>query len=489
MTTTIARIGPAAARARILRRVNRQVVGGSLGLLLVGGLVLLLGCGTPGSELAAQRYAPSIRWLQRYLRIDTTNPPGREHHAAEVLAQVLREAGLEPLLLVTPSGRTNLYTRLRAESGVDGPALLLLHHMDVVAPGDGWDRDPFSGDIEDGRIWGRGALDAKSLGIAHLAALVAVARDVPQRQRDIIFIAAADEERGGLEGTGWLLDRHPELFAGVEAVLNEGGANRQVNERLLWWGIEVAQKRPLWLEIQARGRAGHAAGFNPRSAVHTLVDALHRLLARPLDWRVCAATRTYLASLAPLHNDHWRPILGRIDDYIERDGPTTGLIPGMPTLFLDTVQVTVLDGAEQINVIPPTARARVDVRMLPDTDADRLLAEITTALGTDVEVEVILTAGPAPPSSVDSAMFRNLEGVLGPEAPVVPFFSPGFTDSRFFRSRGIAAYGFSPFALEPQELRGIHDVDESLPVDEFLAGVERTTRLVRRWAEGAGVEP
>ena len=449
-------------------------------LLLAG----LLCCQAPAAPDATTLSQPA-RWLQGYLRLDTTNPPGNEARAAAYLEKLLGERGIPSQRLVSPGGRTNLYARLRARPGVDGPALLLLHHMDVVAAGPGWNEPAFGAVARDGRLFGRGALDDKSLGIAQLAAFVDLTRDRAPLARDVVLLAVADEERGGAEGTAWLLHAHPELFRGVAGVLNEGGANRQVNGRLLWWGVEVAQKRPLWLEVAATGRGGHGAGFNPHSATHELIRALDRLLGRPLRWRVTPAARNYLQALAPLHNAHWQPLLATPDRVIGPDGPHgAGMLPGMENLFLDSVQVNVLQGAAQINVVPPRATARVDVRLLPDTDGDAFLAELRGLLGKDIEVEVLLTSPPVPPASIDTPVHRIVAAVLGKEAPVVPFFSPGFTDSRLFRERGIPAYGVSPFALEPQDLLGIHGADERIPLRELDRGVERLREVVRRWARG-----
>jgi acetylornithine deacetylase/succinyl-diaminopimelate desuccinylase-like protein len=436
----------------------------------------------PPVEAAA--LSPAARWLQQYLRLDTTNPPGNEHLGAAFLERVLARHGIGSRLVVTANGRTNLWARLRAQPGVDGPALLLLHHIDVVAPGPGWTHPPFAGEVRGGKLYGRGALDAKSLGIAQVAALVDLATSGEALQRDVVLLAVADEERGGAEGASWLLENHPELFAGVEGVLNEGGSNRLVNGRLLWWGVEAAQKRPLWLEVSVEGRGGHGAGYNPGSATHQLVQGLARVLARPPRWRVTPAARTYLRSLAPLHGPRWQPLLTDPDRFIGADGPREGapVMPGMQGLFLDTVQVTVLEAAEAVNVVASRAVARLDVRLLPDTDADAFLSDLRKTLGEGFDVEVLVTAPPAPPSPTDSAVHRALAEVLSAEAPVVPVFAPGFTDSRLFRYRGIPAYGFSPFTLEPQDLGGIHAADEGIPVTELDRGIERLRRVVRRWA-------
>ena len=240
----------------------------------------------------------------------------------------------------------------------------------------------------------------------------------------------------------------------------------------------TSQKRPLWLEAVASGRAGHGSGYQPQSATHRLINALARLLARPAHWRVTPAVREYLAAVAPLHNENFRPIFADIGAFITPEGPRANLMPGMANLFLDSVQVTVLEAGDTINSIPAEARAKVDIRLLPDTDDEAFLAEVRAALGEDIETRVLLRVPPSPPSPTDTAEFREIAAVLRPEAPVVPVFVYGMTDSRHFRERGIPAYGFFPFVLAGDEMMGIHGADESIPVAELERGVERMRRVV-----------
>jgi acetylornithine deacetylase/succinyl-diaminopimelate desuccinylase-like protein len=473
---------------------------------------------TPISQASSGRDAPlseAARWLRGYLRIDTTNPPGGEAKATRYLASILHRYGIPTRTFYTAEGRASLYARLEADpdpavagdtgsrtarsayaspggtgsGGAGDGALLLLHHMDVVPPGPGWTVEPFAGTVADGRLWGRGAVDSKALGVAQLAAFVDLARSAAPRTRDVILLAVADEESGGTQGTAWLLEHHPELFDGVGAVLNEGGANLVLHGELAWWGIEIAQKRPLWIEVVASGRGGHGSGGHPWNATHRLIRALDGLLRMKLPWRVTAPVRTYLKALAPLHTGPLREVFSDPDAYIREEGPTKMLLPGLSTLFLDSVQVTVLEGSDRINVLPGEARAQVDIRLLPDTDAEAFLSRVRGALGNEVRVEVLLTAPPTEPSSTAHPVYRLLEEELGEEGPVVPAFIGGFTDSRFFRQRGIPAYGISPFVLEGEDLRGIHGVDERIPLRELDRGVDRVRRLVRTWALGRDPTP
>ncbi|MEM9290204.1 MAG: M20/M25/M40 family metallo-hydrolase [Acidobacteriota bacterium] len=451
-----------------------------------------------GSQVLAQA-EPSLSeaasWLRDYLRTDTTNPPGNEHRGAALLARILRDEGINYRLLVTPEGRTSLYARLPAtvetqEQGgasedasgdASGDALVLMHHIDVVPASDDWDHEPFSGDVVDGYLWGRGAIDVKSLGIAQLAAMVELARSDAPRHRDVVLLAVADEENGGGRGSGWLVEHHPELFEGVGAILNEGGANRFVGGRVLWWGIEVAQKRPLWIRVSASGRGGHAAGLNPFSATHKLVAALGRLLEMPPEYRVTPGVRLYMKAVAPLHGDRLRPLMEDIDSVIGPEGAKKRLMPGMIGLFMDTVQITRLEAGDRINTIVPEAWAEVDIRLLPDIESEVFLQRVKDVLGDDVDVEVLVTSPPALHAPVDSRAYQTLEEVFAREGDVVPAFISGFTDSRYFRARGIPTYGVSPFALTGEELRGIHARNERISIQAFDDGVERMTAILRAY--------
>jgi len=434
----------------------------------------------PASAGAAAAAQDPLRWLADYVRFDTTNPPGNEAVAVRHLARILHRHGVATRTFYTADGRASLYARLEGKSDEDG--LLLLHHVDVVPAGEGWSRDPFSGEVVDGELWGRGAIDAKSLGIAHLAAFLDLADSDVELERDVAFLAVADEESGGGQGTAWLLDNHPELFLGLGAALNEGGNNKVANGWIIWWGVETAQKRPMWLEVRARGRAGHASGLNPGNAVHALVEGLDRVLALPREYRVTAPVRRYLAALAPLHEGAQRRNYADPDAWIGPEGPRGPIMPGQANLFLDGLQVTQLDAGERINVVPPVATARIDARLLPDTDAEAFVERLRQALGPRLEVEVLLTSPAAPASPVDHPLYRAAAEVFAEEGDVVPSFISGFTDSRYLRDRGIATYGVSPFLVEPQLLRGIHGPDERIEVEDFRAGVERMKRIVRAYA-------
>jgi acetylornithine deacetylase/succinyl-diaminopimelate desuccinylase-like protein len=465
----------------------------SLAIGLVAGPGVETVPAAPHEDSSARTGDQVVDWLLGYLAIDTTNPPGNESAAAAYLAAILHGEGIPTRLLVTPTGRANLYARLEAAAPNGGP-LLLLHHMDVVPPGEGWTRRPFAAEIEDGRVWGRGAIDAKSLGISHLAAMVALKREGVRLKRDVIFLAVADEETGGTEGMQWLLEAHADLFRDVSGVLNEGGSNRVAGERLFWWGIEVAQKRPLWLRLSTQGRGGHGSTYNPSSATHQLVVSLANLFNQTTEMRVTSAAKNYFGALSQFHGNAFGQVFGSSDfatvdrafrRMLEEGTAGEVLLPGMTAFFQDTIQITALETpTSSINVVPQQASALLDLRLLPDTPVDDVLKRLRQSLGPNPTIEVLLSTPPAPPSPVTSEVYRVLERTLGEQAPLVPSFITGTTDSRYFRERGVPAYGFSPFVLSGEEVRGIHGPDESIPLQKFRDGLATMTKVVRSSVAG-----
>jgi len=443
----------------------------------VCGLTLL--CCAPELRAASAPATPDpVTWLRSYLSADTTNPPGHEEVGAALLGAILEGERITYRLLVHPSGRTSLYARL-APATPTSPDLVLLHHIDVVPAVDGWTHPPFGAEVHEGLLYGRGAIDIKGLGAAQLAAFIALHRTAGPLRRGVIYLAVADEEKGGLLGTKWVLETYPELFSRVEAVLGEGGANRSVDGALRWWGIEFSQKRPIWFEASVSSRDGHGSRLQPFSAVHQLLQGLARLTAYEPRFRLSAPVRKAAVSLAPHQNESVRRSIGKIDSWISPAGELQGEMPmGFDALLTDTAQVTVIEAGDTINVIPCTAKALVDARLLPDTDDEQFMKWVHEKLGDGISTEVLLSEPRSPPSPTDSPFFAELAAFLEREAPVTYHVGLGMTDSRYFRRRGIAAYGFSPFAFDGKSGGGVHAADEFISVREFEKGVERMTKLL-----------
>ena len=442
------------------------------------GLLIVLVAFVAPSRISASEEPSTVKaadWLKGYLSSDSSTIEG-SRLSATYLRDLLHRAGVSTKWIVSPAGQPFLYARADAPQP-DAKALVLLHHVDVVSPGSGWSHHAFDAEIENGALYGRGAIDDKSLGIAHLVAFLRF-RQLASPTHALVFLAVGGEETGGSEGTGWLVETHPELFDDVLTVLTEGGTNRLYGQQIAWWGVEVAQKRPLWLEATATGRAGHGSSLNLHSAPHRLIRGLDKLVDRPLDFRLTPEARLFLESVAPLESPAFSSVISNLDSILAQPEPATGLLPGLPNLLLDTVQVNFLEAGTEINVTPDTAKARIDVRLLPDTDETAFLEDLRSLMGPEIELEILLSAPPAPPSPTDHEVFTCLETVLSTRAPVVPTFIAAITDARYLRQIGIPVYGFSPFRLETKVLRGIHASDEHIPLDAFAAGVETMWEVV-----------
>ena len=209
---------------------------------------------------------------------------------------------------------------------------------------------------------------------------------------------------------------------------------------------------------------------------------LAKIADRPMEFRLTPEARIFLETLAPLESPAFRSVVGELDTILSQPDPVLRLLPGLPNYLVDSIQINVLEAGRDLNVTPDEASARIDVRLLPDTDESEFLAELRELVGPDVKLEVLLSAPPSPPSPTDHPVFACLEDQLGRSAPMVPAFIAAITDARYFRQRGIPAYGFSPFALDSKTLRGIHASDEHIPLEAFAEGVETMWKVVRRCA-------
>ena len=426
----------------------------------------------------------AVRWLQAYLRVDTINPPGNEGTGVQFFKAILDAEGIPYETAESAPGRGNIWARL--EGGTQ-PALMLLHHMDVVpANKASWKVDPLSGDLLDGYLYGRGALDTKSSGILHLAAFLALHRAKTPLNRDVIFMATADEEAGGFFGVGWLVKHRPELFQGVGYVLNEGGEGRLRGGRPLF-SVEVTQKVPYWLRLTSRGEPGHGSTPRPESAVTTLIAALERLRQHRFEPRIVAAVDAYFKGIAAAAEPKWRARFADIAAAVRTPGVVAEFQrddPTLHTLVRNTCAITRLGGSNKINVVPPDAWAEIDCRLLPDQDPKVFLAELSRVLGDGIQIETMMGFTPAV-SSTDTELYRALEAVCRahfPDAPVVPAVLGGFTDSHFLRDLGITAYGFVPVVIPFEDEGGLHGNDERISVENVRRGVTMMREILGRVA-------
>lgn len=455
-------------------------------LLVAGALALAIaGCreATAVPEDPVDREAEDT--LVAYLKIDTTNPPGNESAGATYLRDLLVKEGIAARLVGDDPKRQGVYARL--ESGTDAKALLLLSHIDVVpAEAGAWRNPPFGGVREGGYLWGRGALDIKSLTIAHLMSVIDLKRRGAKLERDVVFLAVPDEELGGLRGAKQLLDRHPQLFAKVGFVMNEGGSNETALDKVVFWGIEVQQKVPLWLRVTSEGDGGHgSAPPDDGGATAKLVRALAAIDALETPYRLDPSIARILAAAAAVRTDGRAAKLRRVQEpldvaFVERELPK-----GYRALLRDTIAVTHLEAGNSVNVIPTRAVAGLDIRMLPSTSPKEMLARVEQAVGKNGTVEVLLGTDPAPESPASGELYDVVARAMraaSPGSTAGPMVTAGTTDSRFFRARGIPAYGVMPFKVNYYDADGVHGRDERIRARFFAEGVRLMRTIVRDFA-------
>lgn len=416
--------------------------------------------------------------LLQYLRIDTSNPPGNETAGAKFLQQLLAKDGIESKLIGSNPARQSLYARL--SSGTSEKALILLHHIDVVPVNAAeWTKPAFAGLRTGGYLWGRGALDVKSLGIAELMAFLELKRRHVPLSRDVIFLAVADEELGGLNGCKELLEKYPELFENAGFVLNEGGYNETIVDKVAFWGIETQQKVPLFIRLTAKGMAGHSASPpDDGGAVAKLARAMNGVLQIETPYRLTPEVQRYFHEAGKARRDPRGELLRTIAEPLDPKKIDYVLTPGYKALLHDTIALTELSGGGAINAIPGHASVGVDVRLLPDTKPAAMLEKIRAAAGAHASVEVLLESEPVPESTTDTALFRILTRRMTasePKSIAAAVVGAGTSDSRFFRARGVVAYGIAPFKVNYYDADTVHGNDERIRAAFFTQGV----RLMR----------
>ncbi|MFJ8797440.1 M20/M25/M40 family metallo-hydrolase [Streptomyces sp. NPDC102487] len=432
----------------------------------------------------AQALDEVVRFTSDLIRIDTTNRGGgdcRERPAAEYAAALLAEAGLEPTLLERTEGRTNVVARV---PGTDpsADALLVHGHLDVVpAQAEDWTLHPFSGEVRDGVVWGRGAVDMKNMDAMILAVLRSWAREGVRPRRDLVIAFTADEEASAEDGSGFLADRHPGLFEGCTEGISESGAftfhdgsGRQL------YPIAAGERGTGWLRLTARGRAGHGSKVNRSNAVTRLAAAVTRIGDHEWPLRLTPTVRAALTELAAVYGvdaDLGDP--SGVDNLLQKLGPAAALVE--PTVR-NSSNPTMLSAGYKINVIPGEAVAHVDGRYLPGGE-DEFRATMDRLTGPDVEWEFEHheVALQAPLDTPTYARMRAAVEEFAPEGHVVPYCMSGGTDAKQFSRLGITGYGFAPLKLpEGFDYQALfHGVDERVPVEALHFGVRVLDRFLR----------
>lgn len=415
------------------------------------------------------------------IRIDTSNygdhsGPG-ERAAAEYVAEKLAEVGLEPQIFESHKGRASTVARIEGEDR-SRPALLIHGHTDVVpANAEDWTHHPFSGEIADGCVWGRGAVDMKDMDAMTLAVVRDRLRTGRKPPRDIVLAFLADEEAGGTYGARYLVDHHPHLFEGVtEAISEVGGFSFTVNEKVRLYLIETAQKGMHWMKLTVDGNAGHGSMIHKDNAITELSEAVGRLGRHEFPVRVTKTLRSFLDQLGDALGTELDP--ENMDATLAKLGGIAKLIGAS---LKNTANPTQLGAGYKVNVIPGQATAHVDGRFLPGHE-EEFLADLDRILGPRVKREDV-HADKALETTFDGALVDAMQSALQAEDPIaraVPYMLSAGTDAKSFDDLGIRGFGFAPLKLPPElDFAGMfHGVDERVPVDGLKFGVRVLDRFI-----------
>lgn len=430
----------------------------------------------PKFVLAEPKLPDTLELAQKLIRIDTTNPPGNETIAAQFVQSLLREHGIESQIFESAPGRGNLVARLRG-SGKKDP-LLLLGHLDVVtADPKEWSHPPFAAELSEGYLYGRGALDMKGMVAIEIQALLRAKTEQLSLERDLILLLVADEEAGGKYGAQFMTEQHWDKIS-AQYVINEGSVGLERNGLHLY-PIQVAEKGVAWMELTAHGKSGHGSMPTPDNAVLKLSQGIDRLASQAQPIQKTQIVETFLERLSQKLPFPSSFFLRHFFDW-----PISWLAPVLAgsriesekffnAMVRNTLTPTVLAAGSKTNVIPAEAKAQIDGRILPGETPENFKAKIEKKLkDLDIEVQLITQSLPSE-SSFQSPFFQTLEkAILGqdPEALVAPYLSPGATDNRFFRAKGVISYGLIPLLLEMPDLAGLHGKNERIKVSELGRG-------------------
>jgi len=413
--------------------------------------------------------------LREYIRIDTTNPPGNEAAAARFLGGLLEAEGIPVEYVEIDPGREAVYARL-AGDGSKRP-FMLSNHMDVVPVEPAyWTKPPFEGVLEDGRLYGRGTIDMKGFGVMQLATMLIAKRHHLPLKRDLVFLGTPDEEAGSARGMAWIVEHRPDLVD-VEYALNEGDSGRISGGRTVF-SVAANEKFGCPLRLVATGAGGHGSFIHTDNSMVRLAKALVRLdeWQRPLSY--APDTRAYIDRLAEVG-----VLDGSSEEALEASiRARRGLTP----MFMNTLNVTIVNAGVKRNVLPSRSEATLDCRLLPGQDTEdwrRQVEEVVADL--DIAVEFVNDPQPRamPRTEWDTELFHAIEGSarsVFEDAVVAPTMTIGATDNRFLRARGVVSYGFTPAVFAREENNGFHGNDEFISVETFNTGCELTFEIMRR---------
>jgi acetylornithine deacetylase/succinyl-diaminopimelate desuccinylase-like protein len=442
-------------------------------------------CGSAGDlDFPDAFYEKSVEILSRYISVKTVNPPGNEKAGVEFLQYILDQNGLASKIYETAPGRFGLACRISGTEPDFGP-IVLANHIDVVpADENQWEVPPFSGTIKDGYIWGRGALDMKGMGIMELMAILAIHKRRDPIKRGIIFLALPDEERAGQHGAAVFAEKHLNDM-NPALVINEGGFGlKGMMFDGIVFPIDVTEKLQMKLKLTATGRGGHGNQPLRDTAITRLISALSKIAAHKFPFRLHPVVRESFQRLAEKKKFPESLILKHCNKY-----PFSTILSHqfardktLNALTRNTISITVLQSGSAPNLIPATAEAILDVRMLPGEDPQRIIAELKRIVRKEkVEIQILSAPLPGPVTSHETKPFTLWEEILleaFPESLVVPLMDIGGSDSKHFRARDIPCYGLMPVVIDQDEMGGVHGKNERLSIDNLRQGIKILYRYV-----------
>lgn len=420
----------------------------------------------------------AIAHLQNLIRINTTNPPGNELEAVRYISGVLAKEGIPHEIFESFPGRGNLVARLKG-NGARRPLLLTSHVDTVPAEKEHWNVDPFSGEIKEGSIWGRGAVDMKYMTAMELMMLVLAKRSGQPLSRDLILSAVADEETGCRLGSQWLVANKPGLLD-AEYALNEiGGFNIPAGGRNLY-PIGVSERGVLWFKIVAHGASGHASVPHDDQAIVKLANVAAKLGKKSLPFHSGDVSEKFVRGLAGLNRGprKWLVkllLVPQLHNFVLSLFPDKKRAHSLYALFHNTLAPTVFAGGEKINVIPSRAELEVDGRIVPGQTAETLLMEVKKIIGAGFGIEISFSSDPVK-TDYENDFFRLLCRSVerhDSKANCVPWLILGFTDAAYYRRLGVKCYGFAPVRFSENTVFSelVHAHNERIPVEGFVFGL------------------
>lgn len=426
--------------------------------------------------------AEAIQNLQDYLRIDTTNPPGNELAGAEFLQKILQKEGIATRLIKLADNRANLVAVLPGSG--QGKAVIFLHHIDVVsAEAQYWKVHPFSGEILDGEIYGRGTIDIKGKGIIDLMTMIQLKRENFPLKRDLIFLAVADEEENSI-GSQWMVEHETEFLKQAEFLIDEGACPIIVsNDEIDAYYVATGEKALLWLTITFTGNPGHGSLPQLNSSVNQALLAGSRIATYQEPWQLSPQTK--------LEVIHRLNKLGDAKKFAEdlesalRDPEFSEIIsqnPSLNALLKNTISVTCLQGSDKVNTIPNEAKISLDCRLLPSTNHQEFLQKLRQVMQNDsakIQIDLELTATQSPWETDLIQAIRTCAKQRDAKAPVIPTLLLSTTDSCLYRPLGLHCYGFESYRLTEEEADLSHSNNERLRVENLGWGISFLTQVIK----------